>query len=85
MTNRGTTYGEIDIQHPTTNDYYTIYVRIDYTNEDDTYDTQGSLDWYYEVEWVEDEDGNKYEKVDWITLDMIDEELEQILVNALNN
>ena len=63
MITKGTTYGEIDIQHPTTSDYYTIHIRIDYVNEDDTYDTQGSLDWDYEIEWVEDEDGNGLEIV----------------------
>jgi hypothetical protein len=91
MTNRGTTYGEIEVYHEEQDKYYTIEVQIDYVDDSGVwYDSDGggcppSLDWDYKILSCTDDEGNDGCNVDWITLDMIDGDLEQILVNALNN
>ena len=85
MTRTGTIRGEFEVEHPTTDDVYTIYVVIDYIDEDDTYDTQGSLDWDYEVEWVEHENGEQCMDTTWLTYEMMSGELENILENRIND
>lgn len=82
---RGRTYGEFEVYHPHTDELYVVHVYIDYTKEDDTYDTPGSLDWYYKVEWVEDEHNNKHDNMDWLTYDLMYPYLETILVNGLED
>lgn len=85
MTRTGTIRGEFEIEHPTTDDIYTVHVVIDYVDEDDTYDTPGSLYWEHKIEWVEDEHGNKYDTLEWLTEDLISDKLDDVLVNGLND
>jgi hypothetical protein len=91
MTNRGTTYGKIEVYHEDQYTYYTIEVQIDYVDDsgvwrdDDGAGCPPSLDWDYKILSCTDEDGNDGCNIDWIDFSMIDDDLEQILVNELNN
>jgi hypothetical protein len=75
MTRKGRIYGEIDVFHPVTDDEYRVHVYIDYVDEDDTEDTQGSIDWDYTIQWVDDEQGNAITDISWVTDKLIENEL----------
>ena len=85
MTRTGTIHGEFEVEHPTTDEMYKVYVVIDYVDEGDTHDTQGSLDWDYDIKWVEDYYGTKYDTLEWLTYEMRSGELENILENRIND
>jgi len=75
MIRKGRIYGEVDVYHPVTDDEYRVHVYIDYVDEDDTDDTQGSLDWSYTIQWVEDEQGKVVMDMSWVTDRLIENEL----------
>jgi hypothetical protein len=89
MTRKGTAYGKIEVYHEDQDTYYTIEVQIDYVDDSGVWrDNDGagcppSLDWDYKILSCTDDDGNDGCNDDWITLDMIEGELEQILINEL--
>lgn len=83
MIRKGRAYGEFNVEHPVTYNEYTVHVYIDYVDEDDTNDTQGSLDWNYTIQWIEDEQGKVVMDMSWITDKLIEDELENILINEL--
>jgi len=83
MTRKGRVYGEFNVEHPVTYDEYTVHAYIDYVDEEDTNDTQGSLDWDYTIQWVKDEEDKVVTDISWITYKLIEQDLEQILINEL--
>ena len=91
MTNKGTIYGEFDVYNEDQDKYYTIEVQIDYVDDsgvwrdDDGAGCPPSLDWDYKILSCTDDEGNDGCNTDWITLDMIEVDLEQILANGLNS
>ena len=85
MTKKGRAYGEFEIEHPTKEEIVIVHAYVDYSQEDDTYDTQGSLDWDYKIEWVEDENGKECTDTTWLTYEMMSGKLEDILIDGLND
>jgi hypothetical protein len=91
MINKGTTYGDIEVYNEDQDKYYTIEVQIDYVDDSGVWrDNDGagcppSLDWDYKILSCIDDDGNDGCNTDWITLDMIEGDLQEILYFALDN
>jgi hypothetical protein len=91
MTNKGTTYGDIEVYNEDQDTYYTIEVQIDYVDDGGVWrDNDGagcppSLDWDYKILSCTDDEGNDGCNTDWITLDMIEGDLQEILYHSLNN
>jgi hypothetical protein len=91
MTNKGTTYGEFEVYHEAQDKSYTIEVQIDYVDDSGVWrDNDGagcppSLDWNYKILSCTDDEGNDGCNTDWITLDMIEGDLQEILYFTLNN
>jgi hypothetical protein len=83
MIRKGRAYGEFEVEHPDTYEEHSVHVYIDYVDEDDTEDTQGSLDWTYTIQWVEDSNGKVVMNTGWLTLNLIENELTDILHNEL--
>jgi hypothetical protein len=89
MIRRGTAYGEFEVYHQEQDTYYTIEVQINYTDDSGVwYDNDGagcppSLEWDYKILSCTDDEGNSGCNEDWITYDLIEDELETILTNEL--
>ena len=91
MTRRGTAYGEIELYREDQDTNYIIEVKIDYVDDsgvwrdDDGAGCPPSLDWDYKILSCTDDEGNDGCNTDWITLDMIEDDLQEILYHSLNN
>ena len=89
MTRKGTAYGEFEVYHQEQDTYYTIEVQINYTDDSGVwYDNDGagyppSLEWDYKILSCTDDEGNSGCNDDWITYDLIEDELENIIINEL--
>lgn len=81
MIRHGSTHGQFDIEHPTTHDTYTVHVIINYSESSDSYDTPGSFEWDYGVEWVEDFEGNVVNDTAWLTHKLMNSKLQDLLSN----
>jgi hypothetical protein len=89
MIRRGTAYGEFEVYNQQQDTYYTIEVQINYTDDSGVwYDSNGdgcppSLEWDYKILSCTDDEGNSGCNDDWITYDLIEDELENIIINEL--
>jgi hypothetical protein len=77
----GMTFGEFEVEHPQTFEPLVVHVRIDYSENDDTYDTPGAFDWTYKIEWVENYNKEIINDTPWLTHKMMEKGLDDLLAN----
>jgi hypothetical protein len=83
-TRYGIKFADVEVCHPVTAEPFTVDVRIDYVESEQTRDTPASLDWEYTIIKVEDGDGNKVESYrHWLTHDILTKKVNQVVEDIL--